>query len=68
MERPKTSKGKQSADDIYRQKLELQNKQEDEMERFRSQVKEEEEEERKKIKSKHELNIKSEFFIHPIIL
>ena len=60
LERPKTAKIKQSADDLYRQKLEIQNEHEDNLEKFQEQMKKEEEDERQKMKTKHELNIKSE--------
>ena len=62
LERPKTAKVKQSADDLYRQKLELQNEQEDNLEKFQEQMKKEEENEKKKMQTKHELAIKSNPF------
>lgn len=63
-ERPKTSKGKQqSADDVYRQKLELQNEQEENLEKFQESLKKEETEEKAKMQAKHELNIKSNLFL-----
>ena len=44
---------------MYRHKLELQNEQEDNLEKFQEQMKKEEENERKKMQAKHELSIKS---------
>jgi len=49
----------QSADELYRRKLEMQNEHEENLETFQDSLKREEEHEREQMKSKHQLNMQS---------
>lgn len=49
-------------DEIFRMKLELENKKEESLEAFKKFLKDEEEKERSKLKTNHELAIKSKCY------
>ena len=60
---PKDSKSalhtKESADELYRRTLEMQNEHEENLETFQDSLKREEENEREQMKSKHKLALQS---------